>query len=136
MHREGSCSKAAGVLSKVQMLNLVLGVGVFSLLPTKELLFGQLMRRATLLFSESGGSLNGPNLFTELPFLLRNAYQTPHSLNASLLFTENPFFFTEKCFIASPFKKQLQRVSKRGGRTKSALKCLIEGVGKLCFDQY
>ena len=29
MHREGSCSKA----SKVQMLNLVLGVGVFSLLP-------------------------------------------------------------------------------------------------------
>ena len=33
MHREGSCSKAAGVLSKVQMLNLVLGVGVFSLLP-------------------------------------------------------------------------------------------------------
>ena len=35
MRREGSCSKAAGVLSKVQMLNLVLGVGVFSLLPTK-----------------------------------------------------------------------------------------------------
>ena len=34
MHREGSCSKADGVLSKVQMLNLVLGVGVFSLLPT------------------------------------------------------------------------------------------------------
>ena len=34
MHREGSYSKAAGgVLSKVQMLNLVLGVGVFSLLP-------------------------------------------------------------------------------------------------------
>ena len=33
MHREGSCSKAAGVLSKVQMLNLVLGVRVFSLLP-------------------------------------------------------------------------------------------------------
>ena len=33
IHREGSCSKAAGVLSKVQMLNLVLGVGVFSLLP-------------------------------------------------------------------------------------------------------
>ena len=33
IHREGSCSKAAGVLSKVQMLNLVLGVGVFSPLP-------------------------------------------------------------------------------------------------------
>ena len=27
IHREASCSKAAGVLSKVQMLNLVLGVG-------------------------------------------------------------------------------------------------------------
>ena len=34
MHTEGSCSKAA-VLSKVQMLNLVLGVGVFSLLPIR-----------------------------------------------------------------------------------------------------
>ena len=33
IHREGSCSKAAGVLSKVQMLKLVLGVGVFSILP-------------------------------------------------------------------------------------------------------
>ena len=35
MHREGSCSKAAGgPWGKFQMLNLVLGVGVFSLLPT------------------------------------------------------------------------------------------------------
>ena len=34
LHREGSCSiKRPGVLSKVQMLNLVLRVGVFSLLP-------------------------------------------------------------------------------------------------------
>ena len=33
MHREGSCSKRLGVLSKVQMRILVLGVGVFSLLP-------------------------------------------------------------------------------------------------------
>ena len=42
--REGSCSKAArgpkrpGVLGKVQMLNLVLGVGVFSLLPNFEVI--------------------------------------------------------------------------------------------------
>ena len=34
MPREGSCSKAAG--GKVQMLNLVLGVGVFSLHPNKS----------------------------------------------------------------------------------------------------
>ena len=33
IHREGSSSKAARGLSKVQMLNLVLGLGVFSLTP-------------------------------------------------------------------------------------------------------
>ena len=32
--RRGLVVKRLGVLSKVQMLNLVLGVGVFSLLPT------------------------------------------------------------------------------------------------------
>ena len=36
MHREGLVVKRPGVLSKVQMLNLVLGVGVFSLLPLTE----------------------------------------------------------------------------------------------------
>ena len=36
---------------------------------------------------------------------LRNPYQTPHSLNASLLGTERPLFFTEKCFVASPSQK-------------------------------
>ena len=37
MHREGSCTvKRPGVLSKVQMLTLVLGVGVFSLLPKRD----------------------------------------------------------------------------------------------------
>ena len=34
-----------------------------------ELIFGKGMRTATFHFSESGGSLNGPDLFTELPFL-------------------------------------------------------------------
>ena len=34
----------------------------------KELIFGKGMRTATFEFSESGGSLNGPDLFTELPF--------------------------------------------------------------------
>ena len=33
------------------------------------LIFGKGMRTATFHFSESGGSLNGPDLFTELPFL-------------------------------------------------------------------
>ena len=35
----GLIVKRPGVLSKVQMLNLVLGVGVFSLLPTKVWIF-------------------------------------------------------------------------------------------------
>ena len=34
IHRRGLVVKRPGVLGKVQMLNLVLGVGVFSLLPT------------------------------------------------------------------------------------------------------
>ena len=34
-----------------------------------ELVFGKGMRTATFHFSESGGSLNRPDLFTELPFL-------------------------------------------------------------------
>ena len=32
-----------------------------------ELIFGKGMRTATFQFSESGNSLNGPDLFTELP---------------------------------------------------------------------
>ena len=36
MHRRGLVVKRPGVLSKVQMLNLVLGVGVFSLLTINE----------------------------------------------------------------------------------------------------
>ena len=35
----------------------------------EELIFGKGMRTATFQFSESGGSVNGPNLFTQLPFL-------------------------------------------------------------------
>ena len=34
-----------------------------------ELIFGKGMRTAASHFSESGGSLNRPDLFTELPFL-------------------------------------------------------------------
>ena len=34
-----------------------------------ELIFGKGMRTATFQFSESGDSVNGLNLFTELPFL-------------------------------------------------------------------
>ena len=35
----------------------------------KEPILGKGMRTATFEFSESGGSLSGPDLFTELPFL-------------------------------------------------------------------
>ena len=45
-----------------------------------ELIFRKGRRTATFQFSESGGSVNGPNLFTELPFC-KNPYQTPDSLN-------------------------------------------------------
>ena len=58
------------------------------------------MRTATFHFSESGGSLNRPNLFTELP-----PYQTPNSLNCLPPFHWKPLFFTEKCFVASPSQK-------------------------------
>ena len=49
------------------------------------------MRTATLHFSDSGGSLNGPDLFTEV-FSCWNPYQAPIHWIASPLFTENPFF--------------------------------------------
>ena len=63
--------------------------------------FGKGMRTAIFQFSESDGSLNGPDLFTELPFC-RNPYQTLHySLNHLPAFHWKPLFFTEKCFVAS-----------------------------------
>ena len=37
--------------------------------PFQEVIFGKGMRTATFQFSASGGSLNGPDLFTELPFM-------------------------------------------------------------------
>ena len=37
-----------------------------------ELIFGKGIRTATFQFSESGGSVNSPNLFTELPFMLKS----------------------------------------------------------------
>ena len=37
-----------------------------------ELIFGKGMRTATFQFSESGGSLNRTDVFTELPFLYKS----------------------------------------------------------------
>ena len=65
------------------------------------------MRTATFQFSESGGSLTGPHLFTELPFLW-NPYQTPDSLNRLAPFHWKRLFFTEKCFVASLPKNRLR----------------------------
>ena len=59
------------------------------------------MRTATSQFSDSGGALNGPDLFTELPFL-QKSLPTPHSLNPSPLLTENPFFISRKGFCRYP----------------------------------
>ena len=62
------------------------------------------MRTATFQFSESGGSVNGPNLLNCLS--CRNPYQTPHSLNCLPSFHwKPPFFFPAKCFVASPSQK-------------------------------
>ena len=51
------------------------------------------MRTATFQFSESGGSLNGPNLFTELPFLQKSLPNHP--------FTELPPPFSLKTPVFS-----------------------------------
>ena len=59
-NRNGRC---IAILSKVS------GPGVDLTLLKKELIFGKGMRTATFQFSESGGSLNGPDLFTDLSFL-------------------------------------------------------------------
>ena len=76
---------------------------------------GTKKKTATSQFSESGGLLNGPDLFTELPFLWKSL--------PSPSFTELPpplslknLFFTEKCFVASPSPKSaLIWVVWRGG---------------------
>ena len=60
------------------------------------------MRTATFQLSESGGSLNGLDLFT---LSYRNPYQTPHSLNCLPLFTEKPFF-TRKSALSHPLPKK------------------------------
>ena len=65
-----------------------------------EGIFRKGMRTATFQFSESVCSLNGPELFTELPFL----HQTPHSLNPSPVFSEN-LFFHWRVFRHIPFPK-------------------------------
>ena len=60
--RKGLVVKRPGVLSKVQMLNLVLGVGVFSLLPKKTV--------PTVPVSGSGfWFLSHPETNADLPFL-------------------------------------------------------------------
>ena len=43
--------------------------GLVFLIHWQELIFGKGMRTATFQFSESDSSVNGPNLFTEWPFL-------------------------------------------------------------------
>ena len=57
-------------------------------------------------FSESGGSLNGPDLFTELPFLWKKILTKPliHWI-ASPLLTEKPFFISLKSASSHPLPK-------------------------------
>ena len=63
------------------------------------------MRTATFQFSESGGSVNGPDLFTELPFLSKSLPSPSFTELPPPSSLKNPFFLTEMCFIASPSKK-------------------------------
>ena len=60
------------------------------------------MRTATFQFSESGGSLNGSDLFTELPFLKKSL---PNPSIASPLFTEKPFLFSLTSASSHPLPK-------------------------------
>ena len=60
------------------------------------------MKTATFQFSESGSSVNGPNLFTEPVEILTKPSFTESPPPFSL---KNPFF-TEKCFVASPSPKK------------------------------
>ena len=49
---------------------IFMGAGIFlNFCFCSEPIFGKGMSTATFQFSESGGSLNGPDLFTKLPFL-------------------------------------------------------------------
>ena len=63
------------------------------------------MRTATFQFSESGGSVNGPNLFTELPFPVEILTKPLIHWIASPLCTENPFFSLRSASSASPSQK-------------------------------
>ena len=72
------------------------------------------MRTATFQFSESVGSVNGPNLFTELPFLYRSL-TNPSFTELPLPFSLKTPVFIEKCFVASPSQKSALT---RGGMCK------------------
>ena len=62
------------------------------------------MRRVSFQFSESGGSLNGPDLFTELPFLYKSSPKPSFTECLPPLSLET-LYFTEKCFVTSPSQK-------------------------------
>ena len=66
--------------------------------------FGQGMRRATFQFSESGGSVNGPNLFTELPFLWKSL-PDPGFTELPPPFSLKTPFFQWKVLRRIPFPK-------------------------------
>ena len=55
-----------------------------------KLLLGKGMRTATFQFSESGGSLNGLNLFTELPFLWKSLPDPSHPESPPPFSLKNP----------------------------------------------
>ena len=65
-------------------------------------MFGKGIRTATLQFSESGGSLNGPDLFTELLFLWKSLPNPSFTELPSTFSLKNPSCFNGKCFVASP----------------------------------
>ena len=62
------------------------------------------MGTATIQFSESGSSLNGPDLITELP-LVENPCQNPSFAECLPPFHREILVFTEMCFIAFPSQK-------------------------------
>ena len=91
----------------------------------QELSFGKGMSAENFEFSESGGSLNGRNLFTELLFC-QVPYQSLHSLNALPWFSAKALLFTDFLLRRIPFPKlrsNLVFLRPTLGRPRSQLWC-------------
>ena len=100
------------------VLGLLAGSPIYKLISSLisnyclELIFGKWMRTATFQFSESGGSVNGPDLFTELPFLQKSLPNPAFTEFPPPPFTEEPFYFTDTPRVKSIGSLESKRCSR------------------------